>query len=381
MDKKTTYKKPERQIQILNKKEEEIFNQLIKNSFDMIVLLDSKGIQRYVSESCERILGYKPQELINIPVIETMIHPDDQDKTMAGLNDILKKSTNGGVHYRHRHKNGNWVYLEAFGTNQIDNPLINSVILNVRDITSRKKVENDLIESKARLAEAISSKDSLFSIIGHDLKSPFHSILGFSQMLIERIISKDFNGIEEYAKIINDSSNRAMNLLENLLQWSQSQSGRIEFNPERLDIATIIGEVMDLLYDSAQQKSVLISTKVFQHIPVVADKTMLRTILRNLISNAVKFSNSGDEIIINTEQKKRELIVSVTDKGVGMNKETMDKLFRMDSICSKPSTNNETGTGLGLLLCKDFIEKHEGKIWAENNVPKGCIFHFSLPVQ
>jgi len=136
------------------KESEERFRQLIRNSFDMIVLLDADGIQHYVSESCESILGFTPEELTNIPVIENMIHPEDQAKVKAGFIDILNTATHGGVQYRHRHKNGSWVYLEAFGTNQIKNPLIESVILNVRDITERKKAEKKILETQFYLSKA-----------------------------------------------------------------------------------------------------------------------------------------------------------------------------------------------------------------------------------
>lgn len=380
MIKKHTYKELEKQIEEFRKKDEEKFKQLIKNSFDMIVLLDSNGIQHYVSESCERILGYKPEELINISVIEQMVHPEDQEKTISGLHDILINSTNGGAQYRHRHKNGGWVYLEAFGTNQLNNPLIKSLVLNVRDITERKIAEKELLESKARLSEANATKDRFFSIIGHDLKSPFNSILGFSEILVEQINNKDYDNIEKYAGIIHDSSNLAMNLLANLLEWSQTQTGRIEFNPEHFEFVTKINEVIELLNDSAQQKSIIIISKLSHDIPFVADKAMVKTVLRNLISNAIKFTNPGGEIIISTEQNENELIVSVSDNGVGLKKEHIDKLFRIDYSYSTVGTNEETGTGLGLLICKEFIDMHDGKIWAENNEVNGCTFKFSLPL-
>jgi len=378
--KKPTYQELEKQIERSIKRDEEKFRQLIRNSFDMIVLLDSNGIQHYVSESCERMLGYKPEELINISVVEKMIHPEDQERTIAGLYDIIENSKNGGIQYRHRHKNGSWVYLEAVGTNQINNPIIQSVVLNVRDITKRKMAEKELEESKVRLSEANVTKDRFFSIIGHDLKSPCSSIIGFSELLEEQINEKDYDGIEIYARLIHDSSKRAMNLLTNLLDWSQAQTGKIEYNPEYFEIVTTIDEVVALYNDSAEQKSIYIAKKLPHEIPVLGDKAMLKTILRNLISNAIKFTNPGGEIIIEAEQKEEELIVSVTDNGVGIKKEHLDKLFRIDYNYSTLGTNKEKGTGLGLLLCKEFIGMHGGKIWAESNEVKGCVFKFSIPL-
>jgi two-component system sensor histidine kinase/response regulator len=377
---KPSYEELEQQIKEFKKSDKEKLNQLVKNSFDMIVLLDSNGFQHYVSESCERILGFKPEELINIPIIETMIHPDDQEKTSAGLTDIINNSANGGSQYRHRHKNGSWVYLEAFGTNQINNPLIKSVVLNVRDITERKKTEEELLESRARLREANFTKDRFFSIIGHDLKSPFNSIVGFSEILLEQIKEKDYTSIEDYAEIIYNSSERAMNLLTNLLEWSRTQTGKIKFNPEYHELVTEINDVVELLNASAQQKSIFISKNLPHDMPVEADKAMVKTILRNLISNAIKFTNRGGEITISLEQKPKELIVSVADNGVGIKKENIDYLFRIDHRYSTLGTNKETGTGLGLLLCKEFVEKHGGKIWAKSNGISGSIFSFSLPL-
>lgn len=360
--------------------DDEKFKQLIKNSFDMIVLLDSSGVQRYVSESCEKILGYKPEELINIPVIEQMLHPDDQGKAAKGLKEILESSANGGVQYRHRHKNGGWVYLEAFGTNQINNPAIKSVILNVRDITERKNTEQALKESKAQLSELNATKDRFFSIIGHDLKSPFNSILGFSELLIEQIHKQNYEGLESYATIIQKASQRAMDLLTNLLEWSRAQTGKIEFNPEYFELIDVINNVTELLSDSALQKSIIISRNLPQHLPIFADKAMMNTILRNLISNGIKFTQTGGKIIIKAEQKGSELMVSIIDNGIGIKKEYLDKLFRIEYTYSTEGTQKETGTGLGLLLCKEFVNMHGGKIWAESTEGQGTKFSFTLPV-
>ena len=355
------------------------FEQLIRNSFDMIVLLDSSGIQRYVSESCENILGYRPGELMNIPVIEQLIHPEDHEKARAGLKNIIENQTNGGTQYRHRHKDGGWVYLEAFGTNQLDNPDIQSVVLNVRDITERKKAEQALKDSQARLRELNATKDRLFAIIGHDLRSPFNSIIGFSQLLAEQVKEKDYEGLDEYARIIQESSKKAMDLLTNLLEWSRSQSGNIEFNPEYFDLVSIIQEAAGLSQDSAAQKSITLTQQLPHNLTIFADKAMINSILRNLLSNGIKFTHPGGKITISTEKTEEQLMVSVADDGTGIPPEDLDKLFRIDAAQSTPGTHKESGTGLGLLLCKEFTEMHGGKIWAESTPGMGSKFSFTIP--
>jgi len=380
MIKKPTYKELEAQIEELKEGSDEKFKQLLKNSFDMLVLLDSNGIQHYVSDSCENILGYKTEELINIPVIEQMIHPEDQEKTVLAFRDIIENSANGGTQYRHRHKNGNWIYLEAFGTNQIDNPVIKSVVLNVRDITERKKTEQLLKENETRLKELNAIKDRIFSIIAHDLKSPFNSIFGFSNLLANQLHKKDFDGLEKYATIIQNSSKKALDLLTSLIEWSRSQTGRNKFNPEYFELVTVINEVTELFKDSATQKSITIFKESTQNIPVFADKAMASCVLRNLLSNAIKFTNSDGEIKISAKQNEDHLLVSVADNGVGMKKEAVNKLFQIENSYSTPGTQQEVGTGLGLLLCKEFIEMHGGNIWVESEIGKGSIFNFTIPL-
>ena len=249
----------------------------------------------------------------------------------------------------------------------------------LRDISERKRAEEILINSEIQLRELNATKDKFFSIIAHDLKSPFNSIIGFSNLLIEQIHKKDYDGIAEYATIIRNSSQGAMDLLQNLLEWSRSQTGRMEFNPEYVEIVTLIDESIHLLVNSAQQKSIALSKELPRKAIAFADKAMISTILRNLISNAIKFTNPEGAIIISAEQKQNELLISVTDNGVGIKKEVIEKLFRIEEGFSTIGTKNEKGTGLGLILCKEFIEKHGGKIWVESKAGKGSRFCFTIP--
>ena len=357
---------------------EETFKQLIKNSFDMIVLLDANGVQRFVSESCRHILGFTPGELMDIPVMDKMIHTEDREKVQQAFFRLVHESGTGNIQYRHRHKDGHWVYLETTGSNQLNNPAIQSVILNVRDITERKRAEEALTESQASLRELNAAKDRFFSIIGHDLKGPFNSILGFSNALLMKSQKKDLAGIERYARVIQDSSTQALDLLTNLLEWSLSQTGGATFNPNEVDIEALVGEVIRFFGDSAHLKSIHIENQIPLKTIVVADKGMLTTVLRNLLSNGIKFTPTGGRIEIKVDQRENELLTCISDNGIGMDEEQFVTLFSLENRYSRPGTDNETGTGLGLLLCKEFVEMHGGKIWAKLNPEGGTTFCFTI---
>jgi len=247
------------------------------------------------------------------------------------------------------------------------------------DITDRKKAEEALKESEVRLRELVATKDKFFSIISHDLKNPFNSILGLSNLLVEQIQEKNFDGIEEYAAIIQKSSMQVFDLLVNLLEWSRLQTGRIEFSPEYVEMVSLINEVTELFGDSVRQKSITICKELPRNMLIFADKAMISTILRNLISNAIKFTHPQGQIVISAELKKDKVIIAIQDNGVGIKNERIEKLFRIEETQSTVGTKNEKGTGLGLILCKEFIEKHGGKIWVESEVGKGSTFYFTIP--
>ena len=249
----------------------------------------------------------------------------------------------------------------------------------IRDISERKQAEQILLENEIRLRQLNATKDKFFSIIAHDLKSPFNSIIGFTNLLAEQIEEKDYEGIDKYVNIIEHSAQNAMDLLLNLLEWSRTQSGRTEFNPEFVDSVGLINEAVDLLNDAAQQKSINIIKEIPHDAPVFADRYMISTVLRNLISNAIKFTHPGGQILISAREENQELQIAVTDNGVGISNESQNKLFRIEESYSTLGTLNEKGTGLGLILCKEFVEKHKGKIRVESEEGKGSQFLFTIP--
>jgi signal transduction histidine kinase len=235
-------------------------------------------------------------------------------------------------------------------------------------------------EKEKQLAELNATKDRFFSIITHDLRTPFNGILGYSSLLMELIKEKDCEGIEKYTELIHQFSQKAMDLLSNLIEWSRSQTNSIKFNAVLIDLGKLIMGTVELMNYSAHQKSISIFLEIPKKASVFADKAMIETVLRNLISNAIKFTNQGGEIKVSVENMTTEWVISVADNGVGINEDNLKDIFRIDKSISTKGTQNETGTGLGLILCKEFIEEHNGRIWGESIVGKGSVFKFSLPL-
>ncbi|MDQ8205957.1 PAS domain-containing sensor histidine kinase [Coraliomargarita sp. SDUM461003] len=250
-----------------------------------------------------------------------------------------------------------------------------------KDITPRKQSENALRENEVRLRELNAQKDKFFSIIAHDLMGPFNGILGFSELLVAKINENDYEGIDEYAAMIEQSSKQSVELLRNLLEWSRAQTGRLEFKPVPLDLNNLITENTRLFDVIAAQKSITIVQDLPAPLQAFADPQMIRTVLRNLVSNAIKFSHPRGQITVNAHQDAAEIVISVRDNGVGISSNRLQKLFRIDENDSTLGTKQETGTGLGLILCKEFIEQHQGRIWIESQKGSGSTFYFSLPIK
>lgn len=235
-----------------------------------------------------------------------------------------------------------------------------------------------ILQLNRQLEKMNLDKDRFISILAHDLKSPFGAILGFADLLSKNVRHYDIDEIETKVNIINDSANRIYNLLDDILIWVKSQSNKMPYEPQKLNLKVVCEEVTEDLLLIANIKNIKINHSFSGELYIYADKNMLNTILRNLISNAIKFTNHGGQISIYAKQNINEVTIVVSDNGVGIKPETMANLFEMSQVNSTTGTAKEKGTGLGLLICKEFVEINGGKIWVESQLGQGSDFKFTL---
>jgi len=236
-------------------------------------------------------------------------------------------------------------------------------------------------ESEQKLKDLNAQKDKFFSIISHDLKSPFVALLGYTEILLEEFNTLTQNEIKEFISSINKASRNVFNLLENLLEWSRIQTGRIVYIPDYINIHKIVLSVLDLLEENAKRKNILMQNKIENNSFAYADDNMVNTIIRNLVSNAIKFTEESGRISIISERVNDNLVLSVKDTGLGMTADTISKLFKIDVHHTTIGTGKEKGTGVGLILCKELVEKNGGEIWVESEPGKGSEFKFTLPIK
>jgi PAS domain S-box-containing protein len=248
------------------------------------------------------------------------------------------------------------------------------------NITDRKNAEEEIKKRNDELSKINAEKDKFFSIIAHDLKSPFLGLLGLSKIMAteDENLSKD--EFIAFGKEMNESASNIFKLIENLLEWAQMQKGALNFTPQEIYLNVIVSQNMNIIKQRAEQKGIVISREVPESLKVTADDKMLNTVLRNLLFNAVKFTTRGGNINVRAKTKDNHNIeISVSDTGVGMSEKDAKRMFKMDEKVSSKGTEGEPSTGLGLLLCKEYVEKHGGKIWVESEEGKGSTFYFTIP--
>ncbi|MDO9037431.1 MAG: HAMP domain-containing sensor histidine kinase, partial [Lutibacter sp.] len=242
------------------------------------------------------------------------------------------------------------------------------------------KMKDEIDGQSNKLKQLNSTKDKFFSIIAHDLKNPFNSIAGFTDLMIENNEIYDASKRLKFLKIIKGSTAKVSSLLDNLLMWANSQSDNLKFNAKNINLSHQVAGVISFLEIQAINKNITILNSVEKNVHVNADENMLDTILRNLISNAIKFTQPKGEIQIYSTLINDFVEITVKDNGVGMTDAEIAAIFSVNEISTSLGTSNEQGSGLGLILCRDFAESHGGKIWVESKVDEGSKFKFTLPI-
>lgn len=278
---------------------------------------------------------------------------------------------------RDRNESVKWIHEKINVSREIDGVRLDAII---SDITKQKEIEIKLRESQEKLQELNATKDKFFSIIAHDLKNPFNSILGFANLLKENYDEYHKNEHMVFIENIRNASDSAYKLLQNLLEWSRSQTGRLEVKPETFDLSEVVNNNIALLNPLAHNKQIHLATTVAFDTLVFADKNMIHTIVRNLIQNAIKFSYPDQEVGVFAEMGEQFVYLSIADSGVGISEDKLDKLFRIETQIKTKGTAKEQGTGLGLMLCKEFIEKNCGEIQVESKPGHGSTFTISIPM-
>ena len=245
------------------------------------------------------------------------------------------------------------------------------VLIAYVDITTIKENQKQLIELNA-------TKDKFFSIIAHDLRSPYNSMMGFLDLALSEIKENNYENTEEYIILINQTIQKTYNLLTNLLQWSRFKTGVLKFEPQKVMLSEILADVNALLETAIREKQINMQLNIPHAFEVFADKFMLEAILRNLVSNSIKYCSNKGKIIISAKNNQNFSEITVEDDGLGIKKEDIGKLFRIESSFTSPGTNNEEGTGLGLIMCHEFVTRHSGKIVINSKINSGTKISFTL---
>jgi len=329
-----------------------------------------------VNKAAVNHYGYSTEEFLTMTLKDIRL-PED----LPALYEYIKHNSQVndlGTVSRHLKKNGEIIFVEISSHFVYYNGREARHVL-VHDITDRKWAEAEIKSKNEQLLKSLAEKSRFFSIIAHDLKSPFNGFLGLTQTMAERLPSLTMEELQEITLVLENSATNLYGLLNNLLQWASMEQGLIPFNPENLKLLPTAEESLVTILDPAKNKEIELTINISEDIAVLTDKNMLQTILRNFVSNAVKFTPKRGKISVSAKTIDDKIVeMAIKDTGIGMSHEMVENLFRPDIKMNRKGTEGEPSTGLGLLLCKEFIEKQNGKIWVESEEGKGSTFHLTL---
>lgn len=382
--------KEKREIEKELKNSVEKYRISIENANIGIMTVEHTGRILACNKECVNIFGFSQSELEKMTINEIAV-PDDKNISPAYMQSAIrdKKQSKAEFIKRYIHKSGKVITAQISSSLMYDeNGEPTFFISHLKDITLQVEADHALKEMNFMLSDTVDElkqanavKDKFSRIVAHDLKNHFNSILGFSELLADNVYLDSLDEIKSHASIIRQSSMNAYRLLENLLEWSMSQTGKIAFKPQEICVENLLQEVLEFSAAQIISKKITASYSIPDNALVYADVNMLRTILRNLVGNALKFTGKKGKIKITAKQNADEMLFIVSDTGIGIAADEAENLFLIENTMKIPADNAQKGTGLGLLLCKEFVDKHDGKIWVESEPGKGSDFKFTLPVK
>jgi two-component system, sensor histidine kinase and response regulator len=356
-----------------------LLSHTIESLSECISITDKSDIIVFVNETFLKTYGYTQDELIGKHI--SIVSSSDNDPRI--VKSILWETQKDGWKGEliNKRKDGSQFPISLSSSKVIDdNGEVVALVGVANDITERRKSEQQVKEYADNLKKANDAKDKLFSIISHDLRSPFGSILMFLKILTEQYDEFTENEKKSIFAELRKTSEKTFDLLENLLKWSRSQTGGIKVKTVKIDLSEVSKKQIGFLNDTAIAKKIILSSQIPSGILVLADREMIKTVLLNLTSNAIKFTHPGGKVIIDARVVGDSANIIIEDNGIGLSPDEIENLFKTDKSRSTLGTMNEKGTGLGLLICKEFVEKNKGKLWVESELNKGSRFIFSLPL-
>lgn len=369
-----------KQIEEKLRKSEEQFRGAFETSLAGMALHSMDGTYQQVNQTFCDFVGYSEPELLQMNWRD--LTPADDVQRIEALNEQVTTGTleKFVIEKLYICKGGNVVWARiASAQLRNEDGVPQYVLVQIYDISDKKRAEKEIEAQRDELAKLNYQKDRFFEIIAHDLKSPFNALLGFSHILSTQANELDADKVAEYGSLVHRAADQAFKLLEDLLDWSRLQLDRIEFEPASFDVSKLIKTNMLRFEPVAALKGIKIEGDNVREREVFADTHMVDTILRNLISNAIKFTKAGGKISVEANKNGELIEVLIKDNGVGISPEKIKDLFTLGQKISTKGTGGEPGTGLGLQLCKELVEKQGGEIHVESIEGKGSIFRFSLP--
>ncbi len=375
------YKKIENELRASEMNYRELFD----NANDFIITVDPEG---NITNANRTLLNHLKIDLEKITALNVLDYVNEENKelTFALRDKILSGDIDNSFEVNALGIDGQPVTYEVKASLIISDGKMAGVQCVFSDVTERREAQQKLEKYNTSLVELNKTKDKFFSIIAHDLRNPYSSMIGFSELLLEDLDTLTKDEIRDSLKIIRNSAKNSLNLLENLLAWSRLETGRMPFDPAKVVLTNIVDEVVNVLFSLAYRKKIEISNRVELNVLLFADKNMLNTILNNLVMNAIKFTPIGGQVSISAvpdvsepDTEKDFIRISVTDTGIGMEADVCTNLFASGKPISRPGTEKEEGTGLGLVLAREMVDRHGGSIMATSEPGKGSVFSFLIP--